>query len=66
VVTKYYTEKDVEAITGRKIPTLRKDRFHRRGIPYLKVGRQVRYKPTDVEAFMDACRVDVQPLHGEE
>ncbi len=63
-MTAYLTEKDVETITGRKIPTLRKDRLQGRGIPYLKVGRQIRYRQTDVENFMDACLVDVQPLQG--
>lgn len=59
---RYLSEKDVAGITGRKLPTLRKDRLHSRGIPYLKVGRQVRYVRKDVDAFMESCRVRVKPL----
>lgn len=61
-MTKYLGEKDVAEITGRALPTLRKDRLYGRGIPYLKVGRQVRYMQKDVEAFMEKCRVQVRPL----
>lgn len=45
-------EKIVSKITGRAIQTLRNDRFHRRGIPYYKIGRSVRY------------RLPSQPMNG--
>ena len=61
-MTKYLTEQDVADLTGRALPTLQKDRRYGRGIPYLKIGRQVRYKISDVEQFMDSCRVEVTPL----
>lgn len=51
----YLNEKEVAAITGRAISTLRNERFMRRGLPYLKIsGRSVRYRSQDVIAFMEA------------
>ena len=42
---KYLNEKEVAAITGRAISTLRNERFMRKGLPYLKIGgRSIRYK----------------------
>jgi len=54
----YLNEKEVAAITGRAISTLRNERFMRRGLPYLKIaGRSVRYKTEDVIAFMENRRI---------
>ena len=54
----YLLEVETSAITGRKLPTLRNDRFLRRGIPYLKVGkRSIRYKTADVLAYMEKTRI---------
>jgi hypothetical protein len=50
-------EKKVSKITGRAIQTLRNDRFHRRGIPYYKIGRSVRYRLKDIYEFMEAGRI---------
>ena len=47
-------EKRVSEITGRALPTLRNDRHNRRGIPYIKCGRQVKYSLTDVIEFMES------------
>ncbi len=52
----YLTEKDVAAITGRSIATLRSDRLNHAGIPFHKVGRSIRYKLSDVKSYMAACR----------
>jgi len=57
---KYLTEQEVSEITGRAMPTLRKDRHFGRGIPYYKVGRSVRYLVSDIEKFMAGCRVEVR------
>lgn len=45
--------------TGRSIQTLRCDRQFRRGIPYLKIGHLVHYRESDIEAYLDSCRVEV-------
>jgi hypothetical protein len=45
---------DVEKITGRARSTLQKDRVTGTGIPFIKVGWLVRYRPSDVAAFLKA------------
>jgi predicted DNA-binding transcriptional regulator AlpA len=51
----YLNEKEVSAITGRAISTIRNERFLRRGLPYLKIGgRSIRYKSADVIAYMES------------
>jgi predicted DNA-binding transcriptional regulator AlpA len=55
---KYLNEKEVAAITGRALSTLRNERFMRKGLPYYKVGgRSIRYKSEDVISFMEARRI---------
>jgi len=51
----FLNEREVSAITGRALSTLRNDRFARRGIPYLKISkRSIRYRTPDVLNFMEA------------
>ena len=55
---RYLNEKEVAAITGRAISTLRNERFMRKGLPYYKVGeRSIRYKSEDVIAYMEGRRI---------
>ena len=54
---RYLTETQVAEMTGRKKPTLRNDRYYRRGIPFIKAGRSVRYDEDDVIAWMDSRKV---------
>ncbi len=54
----YLNEKEVAAVTGRALSTLRNDRFMRRGLPYLKIGsRSVRYCSQDVISYMEGRRI---------
>ena len=53
----YVDEKIVSEITGRALPTLRNDRHNRRGIPYYKIGRSVRYALSDVIGFMESNKI---------
>lgn len=56
----YLNEKEVSAITGRALSTLRNDRFLRRNLPYYKMGisgRSIRYKIEDVRAFVEGRRI---------
>jgi predicted DNA-binding transcriptional regulator AlpA len=48
------SDKDVERITGRARSTLQKDRLVGRGIRFVRIGRLVRYRQSDVAAFLDA------------
>jgi excisionase family DNA binding protein len=50
---------DVAELTGLSTETLAQWRSKRRGIPYLKIGRRVRYDVTDVQAYLRGCRVSV-------
>jgi len=56
----YLTEKQVSEITGRALSTLRNERSKGRGIPYIKVGRSVRYNLEDVIGFMEHHRIETQ------
>ena len=53
------TTKEVADMTGLSQETLAQWRSQRRGIPYLKMGRAVRYDSADVQAYLEGCRVSV-------
>jgi hypothetical protein len=55
----WVNEKRVAAITGFALSTLRNDRSLSRGIPYSKRYGRVRYRVSDVEAFMEDGLIDV-------
>jgi hypothetical protein len=46
------TDIDVAHITGRARSTLQKDRVAGDGIPFVRLGRQVRYRQSDVENYL--------------
>ena len=60
----YLTEKQVSQLTGRALSTLRNDRQARRGFPYVKFGRFVRYSRKDVICFMESRKI--VPKNGDE
>lgn len=49
---KLLTETEVAERYRITKPCLRRWRVERRGLPFIKVGRLVRYQPADVEAFI--------------
>ena len=49
---------EVKETIGKELQTLANERFLGVGIPYYKVGRSVRYKLSDVLAFMERHRID--------
>ncbi len=53
------TAEQVAELTGLSTETLAQWRSQRRGIPYLKIGRAVRYDATDVHEYLRGCRVSV-------
>ncbi|GAB6887438.1 hypothetical protein JCM13304A_09360 [Desulfothermus okinawensis JCM 13304] len=55
----YLTEKQVSQLFGLSVSWLQNQRWMKRGIPYLKVGRKVLYKKSDVEAWLEKHRVKV-------
>jgi len=54
---KYINENQVSEITGRALSTLRNERSKGFGIPYIKLGRSVRYDLQDVIEFMEAHKI---------
>ena len=46
------TEKDVAQVTGRAVSTLQKDRCAGGGVPFVRVGRLVRYRESDVARYL--------------
>ena len=52
------TEQEVSAPTGLSLSTLRAHRFKRIGFPYIKIGRAVRYRVCDLEAFLSKHLID--------
>jgi hypothetical protein len=49
-------------VTGKSVQTLRNDRHLRRGCPYLKLGRSVRYRVDDLLAYLDKHRIDPEKV----
>ena len=56
---RFLTAEEVAHLTGLSIETLAQWRSQRRGIPYLKIGRIVRYDLADVQVYLEGCRVSV-------
>ena len=54
---KLITETELAEIIHRSVQTLRNDRHRHRGLPYIRLGRSVRYDLRDVEAYIDEYRV---------
>jgi predicted DNA-binding transcriptional regulator AlpA len=46
------TEAQVSEILGRGVPTLQKDRVAGTGPQFIKMGRLVLYRPSDVQAWL--------------
>jgi len=53
----YMTEDEVSNLTRISLSDLRNKRHLGKGIPYIKVGRSVRYDLADVIAYMEARKV---------
>jgi hypothetical protein len=53
----YLTEREVAKIIRMALSTLRNDRCLRRGIPYVKLGRSIRYNLNDVVSYMEARKI---------
>jgi len=56
----YINENQVAQITGRALSTLRNERSKGQGIPYIKLGRSVRYDLQDVIEFMEAHKIQTE------
>jgi len=52
---------EVAELTGLSVETLNQWRSQGRHIPYIKLGKAVRYLLKDVEHYILRCRVEVPP-----
>ena len=48
----YLNDHQAAEYTGLSVATLRRDRFQKRGFPYVKFGRSVRYRREDLDREM--------------
>ena len=55
------TEYEVSEMTKLSLATLRNNRRLGLGIPYIKIGRSVRYMKSDVLAYLESLRVETKP-----
>lgn len=53
----FLTEREVSELTGRALSTLRNDRWLRKGFPYTRIGRSIRYSLRDIRDFMEERRI---------
>ncbi|MGA3086663.1 MAG: helix-turn-helix domain-containing protein [Thermodesulfobacteriota bacterium] len=56
VQTDFLKEVEVAQLI-RAVSTLRNDRLYRRGLPYIKVGRSVRYSKDDILQYMESNKI---------
>jgi predicted DNA-binding transcriptional regulator AlpA len=55
-------ERQVQEIYGLSIPYLRRARRERRGPRFIKLGKLVRYRRVDLEAYIAAGTVETKDL----
>jgi hypothetical protein len=51
-VEELFDDKKLSTILHRSVPTIQKDRLRGTGVPFVKVGRLVRYRPSAVRAYL--------------
>lgn len=49
----YMTEKELSQKIKRSMHTLRRDRFEGKGVPYVKIGRQILYPSSAVDRYLE-------------
>ena len=50
-------EHEAAKIIGFTVKTMRKRRWERKPPAFLKVGRLIRYRISDLQDFLDSCRI---------
>ena len=58
------TPKEVSELIARAEQSLANDRCTRRGLPYVKIGRSVRYKVSDVLSLIESRYIDPEALEA--
>jgi Helix-turn-helix domain len=52
---KLLTEIEAAQLRGQSVRTLQAERLHGGGCPFVKLGRSVRYRRSDVLRFIESC-----------
>ena len=55
-------EVQASKILCRAVQTLRNDRHLRQGPPYIKLGRSIRYRVSDLMGYMEKHRIDPEAV----
>lgn len=58
------TETQVSELLAIPLQTLRNHRSQRRGLPFVRLGRHVRYRRSDVLAYIEAGAVAMSQAEG--
>ena len=53
-VPRLLTQKEAAALTRMSVKWLERDRWVERRIPYVKIGRAIRYRAEDIAAYIEA------------
>jgi hypothetical protein len=59
ITPKYLTEQETAIYTSIAVQTLRNNRYERKGLPFFKLGKSVRYAVEDIERYMKKNRVEL-------
>ena len=60
--TRALTEREVAELLGLSVATLRAWRHRGKGPRFLRLGRSIRYLPSDLADFVRASAVDTRPV----
>jgi hypothetical protein len=63
-VSNYLTEKQLSEKIHRSIHTLRRDRWEGKGIPYIRLGRQILYESSAIERYLTDHTVKTEETPG--
>jgi len=59
-----FDEKQAARLLALSVPTLRKRRLNKQPPIWLKIGRSVRYRAADLEAFTESCSAINKSSHN--
>lgn len=57
---KYLNEVEVSKMLGISLSTLRSNRSKKKGLPFIKIGRSVRYRLSDIQKYMEEHKVKTE------
>ena len=61
---RYLTPQEAADVLGLTVHALAQQRYHGRGIPYVKLGKLVRYDQRDIDDYMESHKITLQPTEA--